>query len=81
VYRVSVDYSRVKNLEGGYVAGLVADVIDKLPVLDLPLILIAKGATADAAISKLLELEEVQVGEPKVRRAPPVKKTARRVTR
>lgn len=62
VYRASVDYSRVKNLEAGYVAGLVANVIDAIPVVDLPLILVAKGKSADEAIAEVLELEELKVG-------------------
>jgi hypothetical protein len=53
VYRDSVCYSRVKDLEPGYVAGLIAGLIDMIPVIDLPLIQIAKGKTADAAVKEI----------------------------
>lgn len=51
VYRDSVCYSRVKDLEPGYVAGLVAGFIDMIEVIDVPLISIAKGKSAEAAVN------------------------------
>jgi hypothetical protein len=53
VYRDSVCYSRVKDLEPGYVAGLIAGLIDMIKTIDLPLIEIANGKTAAAALDKL----------------------------
>jgi hypothetical protein len=72
VYRVSVDYGKVKDLEAGYVASLVEDVIDTIPAIDTPLILVAKGTSADDAIAQVLELEEVTIGLPN--EAKPIKK-------
>ncbi|HXU04812.1 MAG TPA: hypothetical protein VN903_27805 [Polyangia bacterium] len=53
VYRDSVCYSRVKDLEPGYVAGLIEGLIDIIKVVDLPLILIAKGKSAAEAVNEL----------------------------
>lgn len=63
-FRTSVSYAQVTDLEEGYVAGLVGDVIDMIETIDLPLILIAQGNPADAAIEKVLELEEASVLPP-----------------
>jgi hypothetical protein len=52
-YRASVNYSRVKDLEAGYVAGLVGDLMDAMDAIDLPLILIAKGKSAQAAVEQV----------------------------
>jgi hypothetical protein len=81
VYRVSVDYGKVKDLEAGYVASLVEDVIDTIPAIDVPLILIAKGTPADEAIARVLELEEVAIEPPRsAKSAAKPKKTAHATT-
>ncbi|MBK7579874.1 MAG: hypothetical protein IPI67_06670 [Myxococcales bacterium] len=50
VYRAAVSYRKVKDLDPGYVAGLIADLFSVIDLIDLPLILVAKGKTARAAI-------------------------------
>ncbi|MDB4884039.1 MAG: hypothetical protein JWL95_2805 [Gemmatimonadetes bacterium] len=56
MYRASINYSKVKNLDIKYVAGLFDHIIDAIPEVDLPLILIAQGKSAAAAIAQVLEL-------------------------
>lgn len=82
-FRVSVDSSRVQNLEAGYVTALMAQVIDLTPVMDLPLIEIARGSTAKRAVEKLLQLEELPVGPPakERRRARRARGPSRKVAR
>jgi len=63
-YRTSLNDARVADLEKGYVAGLIADVLGMIEAVDLPLILIAKGESADAAIEKVLEVEEAMILPP-----------------
>jgi hypothetical protein len=71
-FRTSVSYTHVTDLEDGYVAGLIGDVIDMIETIDLPLILIAQGNPADAAIEKVLELEEASVLPPaSAKKVPP----------
>jgi hypothetical protein len=74
-YRTSVSYAHVAELEEGYVAGLVSDVIDMIETIDLPLILIAQGNPADAAIEKVLELEEATLLPPATAKKLPVRRT------
>ena len=74
-YRTSVSYAHVAELEEGYVAGLVSDVIDMIETLDLPLILIAQGNPADAAIEKVLELEEATILPPTTAKKLPARRT------
>ncbi|GMV18511.1 MAG: hypothetical protein AMXMBFR56_67350 [Polyangiaceae bacterium] len=50
VYRAACSYRKVKDLDQGYVASLFADMLDVVDLIDLPLILVAKGKTAAAAI-------------------------------
>jgi hypothetical protein len=52
-YRASVNYRMVENLEAGYVAGLVGDLMDVMDAIDLPLILIAQGKSAQAAVEQV----------------------------
>jgi hypothetical protein len=73
-YRTSVSYAHVADLEEGYVAGLVGDVIDMIETIDLPLILIAQGNPADAAIEKVLELEEAAILPPATAKKVPARR-------
>lgn len=73
-YRTSVSYAHVTDLEEGYVAGLVSDVIDMIETIDLPLILIAQGNPADAAIEKVLELEEATILPPATAKKVPARR-------
>lgn len=73
-YRTSVSYAHVADLEEGYVAGLVSDVIDMIETIDLPLILIAQGNPADAAIEKVLELEEATILPPATAKKVPARR-------
>lgn len=73
-YRTSVSYAHVADLEEGYVAGLVSDVIDMIETIDLPLILIAQGNPADAAVEKVLELEEATILPPATAKKVPVRR-------
>jgi hypothetical protein len=74
-YRTSVSYAHVADLEEGYVAGLVSDVIDMIETIDLPLILIAQGNPADAAIEKVLELEEATILPPQTAKKLPARRS------
>lgn len=74
-YRTSVSYAHVADLEDGYVAGLVSDVIDMIETIDLPLILIAQGNPADAAIEKVLELEEATILPPATAKKVPARRS------
>jgi hypothetical protein len=74
-FRTSVSYAHVTDLEEGHVAGLVSDVIDMIETIDLPLILIAQGNPADAAIEKVLELEEATVVPPATAKKVPARRT------
>ncbi len=80
--RASVDYSRVKDLEGGYVAGLVSELVELVPAVDMPLILIAKGKTAKAAVDEVLVMAEATIAWPPAAKAnakkPQKKKKAKR---
>lgn len=73
-YRTSMSYALVTDLEEGYVAGLVGDVVDMVETIDLPLILIAQGNPADAAIEKVLELEEATILPPTTARKLPARR-------
>jgi hypothetical protein len=73
-YRTSVSYAHVAELEEGYVAGLVSDVIDVIETIDLPLILIAQGNPADAAIEKVLEIEEATILPPATAKKVPARR-------
>jgi hypothetical protein len=74
-YRVSVSHAHVGELDEGYVAGLIGDVIDMVETIDLPLILIAQGNPADAAIEKVLELEEATILPPPTAKKVPARRT------
>jgi len=74
-YRTSMSYALVTDLEEGYVAGLVGDVVDMVETIDLPLILIAQGNPADAAIEKVLELEEATILPPATAKKVPARRT------
>ncbi|HEY8076388.1 MAG TPA: hypothetical protein VIF62_19820 [Labilithrix sp.] len=74
--RVAVDYSRVKELEGGYVAGLISEIVELVPAVDMPLILISKGKTAAAAVDEVLVIAEATISWPPETKAKKTKKKA-----
>lgn len=59
--RGTLEHRKVQDVEEGYVASVVAEMMDLVEAVNLPLILIAKGATADAAIAKTLNARVVPI--------------------
>lgn len=53
VYRGSIDYRSVKDLDEKYIASLLQTVFDVMDTIDVPLILITKGKTAAAALDEV----------------------------
>lgn len=60
VHRVALNYRRVKDLDGAYVSSLLGTIMERIELIDLPLILIAKGATARGALKKVWESSDEQ---------------------
>jgi hypothetical protein len=61
LYRVSINYRMVKNLHSEYIASAIDRLTDMIEPIDVPLILIAKGSSADEAIEKVLDLPVVDI--------------------
>lgn len=62
VHRLSVCYRKVENLGEKYIASMLATMIESMEIIDLPLIQIAKGLTAKAAIASTWDkVEQVSV--------------------
>lgn len=74
-FRASVDYASVTDLDRGYVGRLVGDAVSMIQAIDLPLILIAQGKPADAAISEVIEIEEVPFSPQPPKKTVKAKKT------
>jgi hypothetical protein len=61
LYRTSVDHRKIEDLDERYVASLIADLMDMVQTIDVPLVLIAKGTKAKTAILRTLDAAPVAI--------------------